>query len=124
MHPLVILASVFGLLLTLAGALGAHVIGAADPAWNSAILFGFVHTLAALGASALPVAGRLKLVAGWTFLAGVGLFSFALIARTGLRSLTAGDPAGGLAMAAPVGGLCFMAGWVLLAVAAWRAPKP
>ena len=124
MHPLVILASLSGLLLTIAGAVGAHVIGADDPAWNSAILFGFVHTLAALGAGAMPLAGRLKLAAGWAFLVGVLLFSFSLIARSAVRSLAAGDPAGGLAIAAPVGGLSFMAGWVLLALAGWRARSP
>ena len=29
----------------------------------------------------------------------------------------------GFLVTVPVGGLCFMAGWVLLAIAAWRAPK-
>ena len=123
MRPLVILLSFSGLLLTIAGAVGAHVIGENDPAWNSAILFGFVHTLAALGAVALPFAGRLKLAAGWAFLGGVLFFSCALIARSAARSLASGDPASALAMAAPVGGLSFMAGWVLLALAGWRSAK-
>ena len=123
MPQLVVLAAFLGLLLTIAGAVGAHVIGADDPSWNSAMLFGFVHTLAALVAAALPLAGRLKLAAGWAFLAGVLLFSFALIARSGVRSLAAGDPASWLAMSAPVGGLSFMAGWLLLALAGLRALK-
>jgi uncharacterized membrane protein YgdD (TMEM256/DUF423 family) len=51
--------------------------------------------------------------AGWLFLAGTILFSGSLylLALTGVR---------GLGAVTPFGGLCFLAGWLLLAVAVWR----
>ncbi len=52
--------------------------------------------------------------AGWLFVAGTILFSGSLylLALTGVR---------GLGAVTPFGGLCFLAGWLLLAVGAWRA---
>ncbi len=52
--------------------------------------------------------------AGWCFVAGTLLFSGSLYAMTftGIRALGA---------ITPLGGVCFLAGWVLLAVAAQRA---
>ena len=51
--------------------------------------------------------------AGWLFLAGTVLFSGSLylLARTGAR---------GLGAITPLGGLCFLAGWLLLAIGVWR----
>lgn len=51
--------------------------------------------------------------AGWLFVAGTLLFSFSLylLALTGARWLGA---------ITPLGGVAFVAGWVCLAVAAWR----
>lgn len=50
--------------------------------------------------------------AGWSFVAGVVLFSGSLylMALSGAR----------LGMVTPVGGVAFMAGWILLAIAAWK----
>ena len=52
--------------------------------------------------------------AGWLFVAGILLFSGSLylLALTGVRWLGA---------ITPIGGLCFIAGWVALAVGALRA---
>ena len=57
--------------------------------------------------SAFPV------YAGWLFVVGTILFSFSLylLALTGARWLGA---------ITPLGGVAFVAGWVCLAVAAWR----
>jgi uncharacterized membrane protein YgdD (TMEM256/DUF423 family) len=51
--------------------------------------------------------------AGWLFLAGTVLFSGSLylLALTGAR---------GLGAVTPLGGLCFLAGWLLLAMGVWR----
>jgi uncharacterized membrane protein YgdD (TMEM256/DUF423 family) len=51
--------------------------------------------------------------AGWLFVAGTILFSFSLylLALTGVRWLGA---------ITPLGGVAFVAGWVSLALAAWR----
>jgi uncharacterized membrane protein YgdD (TMEM256/DUF423 family) len=54
--------------------------------------------------------------AGWSFVAGTVLFSGSLyaLALTGVRALGA---------VTPFGGVAFLAGWVLLAWAAWRAER-
>jgi len=51
--------------------------------------------------------------AGWLFLAGIVIFSGSLylLALSGMRWLGA---------VTPLGGLCFLLGWLLLAVAAFR----
>jgi uncharacterized membrane protein YgdD (TMEM256/DUF423 family) len=141
MRNLLIAVAVFGLALTVMGAMGGHAPRGVAPsaevwlfderAWQSATVFGFAHVLAAGFAAALPLGGRLKLAAGWAFLAGVVLFAFSLMIRQLLMAryvpLAEADAVmsryAGFLVAVPVGGLCFMAGWVLLALAAWRAPK-
>lgn len=138
MRVLMIAVAFFGFLLTVLGAMGGHGPAGAVPdgsvwlfderAWQSATVFGFAHILAAGLAAMSPFRGRLRLAAGWAFLAGVVLFAFSLMTR---QLLMAGYvPAAeadalmsryaGFLAPVPVGGLCFMAGWVLLGVAAWR----
>ena len=53
-------------------------------------------------------------VAGWFFVAGIAVFSGSLyvLALTGTRWLGA---------VTPLGGLCFLVGWALLAWSVWRA---
>ncbi len=59
--------------------------------------------------------GSLAGASGWLFLAGTVLFSGSLyaMALTGVRALGA---------ITPLGGVCFIAGWVCLALAAMRRP--
>jgi uncharacterized membrane protein YgdD (TMEM256/DUF423 family) len=71
----------------------------------------------ALGLVASP-SGRAHLphgvrAAGWLFVAGTVAFSGSLYALslTGIRALGA---------VTPVGGLCFIAGWIALAIGVWR----
>jgi uncharacterized membrane protein YgdD (TMEM256/DUF423 family) len=75
------------------------------------------HALAMLGVCALAGAGllnvRLATLALWLFLAGSILFPGALY------SLSFGGPRW-FGAVAPVGGLAFIAGWVFLAIAAFR----
>lgn len=75
------------------------------------------HALAMLGVCALAGAGllnvRLAIVALWLFLAGSILFPGALY------SLSFGGPRW-FGAVAPVGGIAFIAGWVFLAIAAFR----
>ena len=73
------------------------------------------HALAMVGvawvASRWP--GSLSTASGWLFVAGTVLFSGSLyaMALTGVRALGA---------ITPLGGVCFIAGWVTLAVAVMR----
>jgi uncharacterized membrane protein YgdD (TMEM256/DUF423 family) len=73
------------------------------------------HALALLGVAyaAHRWGGGLTTAAGWLFVGGVILFSGSLylLSISGVKILGA---------VTPLGGLCFLAGWVCLALAAWR----
>ena len=104
------------------GAFGAHGLKARLAAdllatFETGVRYQMYHALALLavawavthwGGSPLPVA------AGWLFVAGTLLFSFSLyaLALTGVRWLGA---------ITPLGGVAFVAGWLCLALVAWRA---
>jgi len=107
-----------------AGAFGAHALrtrvdAAALAIWNTAVQYHAWHALGllAVGLFMLHVPDRSGLpLAGWLFVAGIVLFSGSLyaLALTGIRTLGA---------VTPFGGLCFLAGWVALALAG-RTPLP
>jgi uncharacterized membrane protein YgdD (TMEM256/DUF423 family) len=118
-----LLAAISGMLLVMLGAFGAHLLEARLPPghliwWQKAVHYQGLHTLAlfASGLLALTHPGRLLHIAGWLFLAGIVLFSGSLytLALTGLR---------GLGMITPIGGSAFIAGWLALALTAWRLPR-
>ena len=73
------------------------------------------HELALLGVAWAVTRwpGAATTWAGWLFVAGIALFSGSLyaLALTGIRPLGA---------ITPLGGVCFLAGWVMLGWAAWR----
>lgn len=104
-----------------AGAFGAHALKSRLPADLLAIFevgarYQMYHALAlcAVGLLCLlPQAGRGALqVSGWLFCAGTLLFSGSLyvLALSGQRWLGA---------ITPLGGLCFLGGWLALLLAAW-----
>lgn len=94
------------------GAFGAHALKATLQAndttevWKTAVLYHFIHALALLVLAALPAASR---AASGLFVAGIVLFSGSLylLALTNVKWLGA---------ITPLGGLCFLAGWVCLLV--------
>ncbi len=111
--------ALLALLGVAAGAFGAHALrGRLDPAqlqvFETAVRYQLVHALALLFVGAhgrtAPRAGAGP--AGALFVAGVVLFSGSLYALvfTGVRTWGA---------VTPIGGLCFMAGWLALAHAFW-----
>ena len=110
------LAALAGLLCVAFGAFAAH--GIANPKaqeWlRTGALYGFVHVLAIFAAANLP-SPRARL-APPVLLAGVLLFSGSLWA------MALGAPRW-MGAVTPLGGLCFMAGWGLLAWAAAQSPK-
>ena len=87
----------------LKGTLAAH---AMTDVWNKAVLYQFVHALALLVLAVLPATSR---AASTLFVSGIALFSGSLylLALTNVKWLGA---------ITPLGGLCFLAGWVSLAV--------
>jgi uncharacterized membrane protein YgdD (TMEM256/DUF423 family) len=84
--------------------------------WQTAARYQFLHAFALLvvGVLAARLPGRWLSAAGACFALGTVLFcgSLYVLALTRLRAL---------GMLAPVGGLAFVAGWLCLAVSAWRA---
>lgn len=111
-----------GLIGVALGAFGAHGLQATlaergmTHAWESAARYQLVHTVALLGVAAWlragPGAGTVRLLwATRSWCAGIVLFSGSLY------WLAAGGPRW-LGPITPLGGVCFMAGWLLVALAA------
>ncbi|HEY2713662.1 MAG TPA: DUF423 domain-containing protein [Chthoniobacterales bacterium] len=110
--------SLFRLAATLAflgvalGAFGAHALkttlatNETTDVWKTAVLYHFIHALALLLLAVLPVTNRL---AASFLVAGIVLFSGSLylLALTNIRWLGA---------VTPIGGLCFLAGWLWLII--------
>ena len=86
--------------------------------WEKAVHYQMFHALAffalAWAISYWPKRARLLNVGGWFFLAGAGLFSGSLylLVLSGEKWLGA---------ITPIGGVAFIAGWVCLILAAWKA---
>lgn len=116
----VLLGALFAGLAVAAGAFGAHALkGRLSPEdlaiFETAARYQMYHALAllALAGVADRWPGALLVWAGWLFIAGIALFSGSLyaLALSGIRLLGA---------VTPLGGLCFLAGWTCVALAAYR----
>lgn len=83
--------------------------------FQTGVTYQLVHALALLGVAVLAahLPGRLVGWAGALFVLGIVLFSGSLYLLT-LSGL------GRLGIITPVGGLCLLAGWLCLGLAAWR----
>lgn len=123
MRALVVAAALLGLLLVAAGAAGAHTVPIdAGPRWQSAMLYGFVHTLAAVACATLPFRSWLRIAAGWSFILAVILFSGVQIGKIMLAGVSgAPTPLDGLGMLVPMGGVAFIGGWLLMGLSAATA---
>lgn len=119
MRLFIIVGAIFGFLGVALGAFGAHglkqMVGTEQLAvWQTGVQYQMYHSLALLSVPLLA----LSLVhpgiahwAGWAFVLGVLLFSGSLYAIVLLGVKTLG-------LITPIGGLFFLAGWLLLLVAA------
>lgn len=118
----IILGSINMFLVVALGAFGAHGLKSRLSAdlmavYQTAVQY---HSMHALGLLLIGIIahwlGQSALInwAGWLLLTGIVLFSGSLYAMsfTGIRMLGA---------ITPFGGVAFLAGWLLLAVAAWKA---
>ena len=125
MRALIIAAALMGLLLVAAGAAGAHTVPIdAGPRWQSAMLYGFVHTLATAMSAMLPFRSWLQMASGWCFVVAVILFSGIQIGKIMLAGVAAGPtPLDNLAFLVPVGGVAFIAGWLLMGLSATMARR-
>ena len=116
------LAAILGGLGVALGAFGAHTLESRISrdlleTFEIGVRYHFYHALALIGVA--MAIGRwpgsnLPVIAGWLFVAGILVFSGSLyiLALTGIRWLGA---------ITPIGGVAFIAGWVCLALVAWRA---
>ncbi len=104
------------------GAFGAHGLKAhvgADmlATWHTAVLYQLTHALGLLALAGLQphLNRRLASAAALFLLVGILIFSGSLyvLVLSGIRMLGA---------ITPIGGVCFIIGWLLVALAAWRAP--
>lgn len=119
-RPFVLLAALFGCAGVALGAFAAHGLrGRLSPEYlgvfQTGVLYQLVHALALLGVGALALHWRSRLLgaAGGLFVLGILLFSGSLYLLT-LSGLRVG-------MVTPLGGVCLLAGWLCLALVAWRA---
>ncbi|MET0388063.1 MAG: DUF423 domain-containing protein [Polyangiales bacterium] len=115
-----------GFLSVLLGAFGAHglrnsLANAPDGArrlevWETAARYHLIHAvaLAVLASLMVRLQGQALPIAGYLFQAGIVLFSGSLyiVAFSGVR---------GFGAITPFGGLCFLAGWVSVVVAALKS---
>ena len=125
MRSNIVAAALLGLLLVAAGAAGAHTVPVdANRQWQSALLYGFVHTLAAIAAATLPFRSWLKIASGWAFVLSVTLFSGVQIGKIMMAGIPgAPTPLDSLTFLIPVGGVAFIVGWLLLGLSAAMAPR-
>lgn len=112
--PLVALGAVNAALAVAAGAFAAH--GLRDrlepralEVFETGARYHMYHALAIIAAGLIAARGP-----GWMFQAGIIVFSGSLyaLALSGVK---------GLGAVTPIGGLLFLAGWIWLAISAWRA---
>lgn len=115
------LGSVLSMAAVMTGAFAAHALEdrlSADDldTWQTAARYHMYHALALLVVAwaAGRWGGGLITASGWLFVAGVILFSGSLyvLSTSGIRIFGA---------ITPLGGVCFIIGWALLALAAIRA---
>ena len=110
------IAAALGFLAVALGAFGAHWLRSTIEShdmlevWNKAVLYHFVHAIALL---ALALYGTVNRGAWLLLFAGILIFSASLytMALTNLRWLGA---------ITPLGGLCFLAGWMWLIITPTR----
>ena len=121
MKLFILIGSLNALIGVALGAFGAHglkskVAPEMLTVWNTAVQYHLIHALGLLLigilAHLMPAAPLIK-SGGWSILLGILLFSGSLYALV----LTGIKPLG---IITPFGGVAFLIGWLLIAIAAWR----
>ncbi len=117
-----LLGSIFALLGVVAGAFGSHALAErVEPrmleVWETGVQYQMYHALALFVAAWLyhQTEAITALAAGWSFTAGILVFSGSLfiMVLTGAR---------GLGAITPIGGLAMIAGWLCCLVATLKLP--
>lgn len=122
---IILVAALFGMLAVILGAFGAHGLEGKISdyhlnTWKTANQYHFYHTLALLFLSTFSRAKNSSIrVSFIAFAVGIVLFSGSLYVLS-VRSLLGIDGWSFLGPITPLGGLCFIIGWIGLFVAAMR----
>lgn len=120
MKILLIIGAINGFIAVALGAFGAHglegkLTESQLETWNTAVQYQMFHTIAILSVGLLlqKISATSLHWAGWMFLIGIIIFSGSLYiySTTSIKMF---------AMITPIGGVAFLIGWVLLAVAAFK----
>lgn len=127
MHKLfLVISALSGALSVALGAFGAHGLKKILSAesiftFETGVRYQFYHSFALLAVAILfdKIPGKFLLWSGYSFLAGIILFSGSLYALAFIQD-TQAVGLKKLGIVTPFGGLFFIAGWLLLAAAAWK----
>ena len=86
--------------------------------FHTGVEYQFYHSLALLftGIIMEKVQNKLILLAGYAFITGIILFSGSLYLLSTVNSLH------WMGLATPLGGLCFICGWIFLAISLFKSP--
>ena len=118
-----IIAAVYGALAVILGAFGAHALKEKLDTYqldifNKGVQYQFYHVAALLAVLALSekIASKTLTYAGWSFSLGILFFSGSLylLATRYLLNIDALTPV--LGPVTPIGGLCFILGWIFLLI--------
>ena len=120
----IVIACLLGLLAVALGAFGAHALSSSIPesrqaTWATAVDYHMFHVLGMLALAAVFRGAQSPWVirAQISFMIGIGLFSGSLYVLV-LFDVSA------LGAVTPVGGLCFMLGWLCAGLAAFTSDDP
>lgn len=122
---IIITASFFGMLAVIAGAFGAHGLKALLNAqqlevWHTAVEYHFYHVFALLFLSTFArFKSGLIIASYYLFAIGIIFFSGSLYLLA-CRDVLGWSWINAMGPVTPLGGVLFIAGWVTLALAAWR----
>ncbi|RYZ99006.1 MAG: DUF423 domain-containing protein [Sphingobacteriaceae bacterium] len=124
---IIITAAILGALAVVVGAFGAHGLKAhiAPPqldVWQTGVQYHFYHVLALLILAVLPLDGKSVSTVYYLFTFGIVLFSGSLYLLA-CRELLGFSWIKFFGPVTPIGGLLFIAGWVMLAVSAYKQLK-
>ena len=121
MRPILAVAAIFGLLAVVAGAAGTHALRDALDAgalrtFETAARFQMYHALALLAVGVLSMRRQTRALT-----VSAALFTLGTLLFSGSLYILALSGIGVFGAIAPVGGVCLMAGWASLVVAALRS---
>lgn len=120
---LLILGTIFGVLAVIIGAFGAHTVSQYVSAetlqtYETGVRYQFYHVFAllTLGALGSQCSSRLAAWAGGLFSVGILLFSGSLYAITAIKA-SGGVVTAAVGLMTPLGGMFFIAGWIIFLIA-------